>query len=46
MQFILLGEPGAGKGTYSAVLIKKFQIPQVSTGDILRRRSRRARPWD
>ncbi len=36
MQFILLGEPGAGKGTYSAVLIKKFQIPQVSTGDILR----------
>jgi adenylate kinase len=31
-----LGEPGAGKGTYSAVLIKKFQIPQVSTGDILR----------
>src|SRR5208337_1600862 len=36
MQFILLGEPGAGKGTYSAVLINKFQIPQVSTGDILR----------
>ncbi len=36
MRFILLGEPGAGKGTYSAVLIKKFQIPQVSTGDILR----------
>ncbi len=27
MQFILLGEPGAGKGTYSAVLIKKFQNP-------------------
>src|ERR1035441_2653857 len=36
MQFILLGEPGAGKGTYSAVLVKKVQIPQVSTGDILR----------
>ncbi len=36
MQFILLGEPGAGKGTYSSVLIKKFHIPQVSTGDILR----------
>lgn len=36
MRFIFLGEPGAGKGTYSAVLIQKFKIPQVSTGDILR----------
>jgi adenylate kinase len=36
MRFILLGEPGSGKGTYSAALIRKFSIPQVSTGDILR----------
>jgi adenylate kinase len=36
MRFVFLGLPGAGKGTQARVLSERLEIPQISTGDILR----------
>ncbi len=36
MQLLMMGPPGAGKGTQAAKLVKNFSIPQISTGDMFR----------
>ncbi len=44
MNLVLLGAPGAGKGTQAAVITKRYEIPHISTGDILRSRVKDGSP--
>lgn len=44
MRIVLLGPPGAGKGTQAAKIVSQFSIPHISTGDILRKNLKEGTP--
>lgn len=44
MKLILLGPPGAGKGTQAANIVDKFNVPHISTGDIFRKNIKEGTP--
>ncbi|MFP3036908.1 MAG: adenylate kinase [Arsenophonus sp.] len=46
MRIILFGAPGAGKGTQAHLIMKRYGIPQISIGDILRTRVSINRDWN
>ncbi|SVA41418.1 uncharacterized protein METZ01_LOCUS94272, partial [marine metagenome] len=37
MRIVLLGAPGSGKGTQARLMAEKYRVPQISSGEILRR---------
>ena len=45
LRTILLGPPGAGKGTQAVKIVEKYGIPHISTGDIFRETSKTVRSW-
>ncbi len=45
MKIIMLGAPGAGKGTQAKQIAAKYEIPHISTGDIFRANQRGNRAW-
>lgn len=45
MIVILLGAPGAGKGSQAELLVKRYQIPHIATGDIFREHFKRNTYW-